>query len=662
MSQMCLLCKATTRHFTCCAVVHVGCRFLMTISVTLVLLLVLTEQRSAAAAATLRPGSSVHERLLKGNGKADLSRHTEPTYQSVLQLQNHNTEVLLDHPVHERSLNVLIITHPTSEFTTSSVVGQALADRGHKVQIATFKNKAGDAPADLGFVSLGSFDDFTQLYRSALLDVQNNLSGRATIHKYTLGFLMDAARLMATSLEDHFVSQNISSAHTRITGDSTHQQNERSSQKVDVCVFSWVLELVWEPCYKRDIPIIVQNPSVFSMPFLSSSPQLPLESLFDLEYPNRMEVDFPCNGPVHRLRSLAVWAFVWILGPMLNLEVTSALRPLLAENFVRMSQSVPGFDFPVDRSPMTQYTGPIFKSDAFSPTHLSTDVLNFLNKALDDGVPVVYVSFGTLVHLERSRVYKLLEAFVELRRQKKCRLIWAHDGLPTIIANITASYLPSALTYDIEEATAVEGLLLVNWVSGPAVIAHAATRVLFSNCGSNAVHEALTFGLPVLGMPFMTDQLAVCHRIKWSKVGLTLNHFQLQKDLIVEKITQLLTEDLYHRNASHLMYVFRRYGGVAKAADLVEVVGHLGSQVADIWRSPTASLGPMRGYNLDLALFCIISAFVAGTILGRRLLLSGVHFVSWYVALFARTVIWTRMVVHQRRLKVVDDLGISKLI
>ena len=108
------------------------------------------------------------------------------------------------------------------------------------------------------------------------------------------------------------------------------------------------------------------------------------------------------------------------------------LSPDLWRGRLAFVNSIPGFDYPQLLPPLVQYTGPVVdvkKMEAFPE-----EVESWL-EAVPEGMPVVYVSYGTMVRLTPERVAATLRTLTSTEHFTLWALPKAQQvGLPETLA------------------------------------------------------------------------------------------------------------------------------------------------------------------------------------------------------------------------------------
>ena len=86
----------------------------------------------------------------------------------------------------------------------------------------------------------------------------------------------------------------------------------------------------------------------------------------------------------------------------------------------------------------------------------------------------------------------------------------------------------------------------------------------------NSINEALSFGKPILGLPFFGDQFYNAARIIDLGVGLKLNKENFQSSEVSDKVDSLLNNQSYTDKANKMSEIIKTTGGRELAADIIE--------------------------------------------------------------------------------------------
>lgn len=258
----------------------------------------------------------------------------------------------------------------------------------------------------------------------------------------------------------------------------------------------------------------------------------------------------PGHHPLIRLRNRAA-----------NLAVDSAVRPItrtinryrsqwglpelrkLEETFsphAQISQQSEDFDFPNPSRPRQfHYVGLLGRP--------ASDTVPFPFELLD-GRPVLYASLGTVMG-SAPGVYRTLAL--------------ACEGLPVQLVITLGGAAETA-----EHADLPGNPIVVRRAPQLAILRRAA--LTFCHAGLNTVLESLSFGVPVLALPMVTDQFAVGARLGRSGAGEAITRKQFDSPVLQATLSRLLTVPSYRARAAELAISLQRSGGEKRAAEIIE--------------------------------------------------------------------------------------------
>ena len=224
--------------------------------------------------------------------------------------------------------------------------------------------------------------------------------------------------------------------------------------------------------------------------------------------------------------------------------LSDALSPL-----AQVTQLVSEFDFPRTRvPPWFHYVGPYFRRRE-SEVEFPFDRL--------DGRPMVYAALGTIL-----------------------------GGDTTVWTAITqaAATLPVQLVVAL--GTREAGQKMPELPGDPIVVPYAPQEQLLSraalfitHAGLNSAMEGLAHGVPMLAMPFVTDQMGVSSRIVFTGVGQSLGRGSRTPEAIGRAITELLRESGYRKRSLAIGAAIESSEGAGAAAEIFERAGLTGKPV-----------------------------------------------------------------------------------
>jgi pathogen-inducible salicylic acid glucosyltransferase len=141
----------------------------------------------------------------------------------------------------------------------------------------------------------------------------------------------------------------------------------------------------------------------------------------------------------------------------------------------------------------------------------SDDFLKWLNGK--EKASVVYISFGSTPgsNLSSEQMVEVAEAVLTL--SKKFSVLW-------VVKESEEGKLPKNFIEETNNKTEEKNCLIVRWCSQSDVLAHEAVGCFVSHCGWNSTMEAISFGVPIVAMPQILDQITNAYFVEhvW-KIG-----------------------------------------------------------------------------------------------------------------------------------------------
>lgn len=227
-----------------------------------------------------------------------------------------------------------------------------------------------------------------------------------------------------------------------------------------------------------------------------------------------------------------------------------------------------------------------------------------------DGGHLVYAAFGTSMRPTPRMVREMLRSMAELE-PAGIRFLWDFDAEEAEKhmrdeAEIEGHAHQPAMPANVLFAPRVDQL---------AVLASGGVDAFVSHCGLNSVHEALHFGVPIVAVPFLGDQLVTGRLVEEAEVGERLSVQRLTAADFAEVVRRLVSEERYTRAALRVGSLGRLAGGARAAADAIEGAVNHGTvhllTIAD--RHPAAG----RTWDVQAALVASVVAII------------GICLVSW---------------------------------
>lgn len=163
---------------------------------------------------------------------------------------------------------------------------------------------------------------------------------------------------------------------------------------------------------------------------------------------------------------------------------------------------------------------------------LPESIKNFLDSSTEGAI---LFSMGSIVKStdwsEQQR-----EAFVKTFGKLKLKVIWKYE-------NETLAGNPG-------------NVMIGSWIPQRDIMAHPNVKLFITHGGSLGTTEALSEGVPLLGIPLYGDQRTNINRAISNGYALALNFQNITEENLFEAIKDLLTNPKYKENASKISKIF----------------------------------------------------------------------------------------------------------
>ncbi|XP_042559881.1 UDP-glucuronosyltransferase 2B31-like [Clupea harengus] len=182
------------------------------------------------------------------------------------------------------------------------------------------------------------------------------------------------------------------------------------------------------------------------------------------------------------------------------------------------------FDFPRPTMPNVVYMSG-FQCKPARP--LPVDLEEFVQSSGEHGV--IIMSLGTLfAELPSDITEEIAAAFAQLPQ----KVIWRHKGAkPSSLGNNT---------------------LLVDWMPQNDLLGHPKTKVFVAHGGTNGVQEAISHGVPIVGLPLVLDQPDNLFKMEVRGTAKVVDVATLDRAVFVEALRAVLYEPSYRENMQRL--------------------------------------------------------------------------------------------------------------
>ncbi|CAD0205784.1 unnamed protein product [Chrysodeixis includens] len=253
--------------------------------------------------------------------------------------------------------------------------------------------------------------------------------------------------------------------------------------------------------------------------------------------------------------------------------------------------------------PTVVYMGGIHQN---LPKELPEDLKSYLDSSKNG---VIYVSFGTNVDptlLPADRTQILVQAVSQLPYDVLWK--WNGDELPGRTANIRIS----------------------KWLPQSDLLRHPKIKLFVTQGGLQSTDEAITAGVPLIGIPMLGDQWYNVEKYEAHKIGVRLDIDTLTEDQFKNTILRVIGDDSYRQNMIKLRSLIRDQPQSPLERTIWSIEHLLRHGGAKHLRSPAANISWAEYLELELVLTLLagVLAVISVVVIVINLLFK--YFVSKY--------------------------------
>lgn len=203
----------------------------------------------------------------------------------------------------------------------------------------------------------------------------------------------------------------------------------------------------------------------------------------------------------------------------------------------------------------------------------------------------VFMSFGTNVKssmLRKDRRDAILRAFGRLKQ----RVLWKYE------------------TDDILDKLP-PNVKLAKWLPQNDILGHPNIRCFVSHNGGLSTQEASYHGVPIVGVPFMVDQIGYSHKIEKIGIGRRVHYQSIQEESFYETVNDVANNPKYRENMRKVRQALRdqKETPLERAVWWIEYAARTGG--APNLRSPGLGLRWYELYMLDVLAAALLIAALA---------------------------------------------------
>ncbi|CAG4992038.1 unnamed protein product [Colias eurytheme] len=217
---------------------------------------------------------------------------------------------------------------------------------------------------------------------------------------------------------------------------------------------------------------------------------------------------------------------------------------------------------------------------------------------------VIYISFGTNVKTSLLAP-EVIEAMIKVLSRLPYDILWKWDeDLPGKPKNIkTAKWFPQA-----------------------DLLRHPKVKLFITQAGLQSTDEAITAGVPVIGMPVLGDQWYNAEKYVHHRIGLKLDLYTLTEESFENAIQTVIGDPSYKKNMLKLSAIMRD-APIKPLDNAIWWIEHVIKHGGDHLRPPAMGLSWTEYYeiNLLLSLLLIVLTFNITVFLVLRFLYRSVR-------------------------------------
>uniref|UniRef100_A0A336LHP8 CSON001305 protein n=1 Tax=Culicoides sonorensis TaxID=179676 RepID=A0A336LHP8_CULSO len=223
-----------------------------------------------------------------------------------------------------------------------------------------------------------------------------------------------------------------------------------------------------------------------------------------------------------------------------------------------------------------------------NPSPLPNDIKEWIEDGKDG---VILVSFGTnfrSADLQQGKLNILLNSFKKIKQ----RIIWKFE-------NESVANLP-------------ENVLIKKWLPQDDILAHPNTKAFVSHCGLSSYNEALFHGVPIVAVPFVSDQPWNAERAQKGGWAIVIPFLQITEKSLVEAVQEIIKNETYTKAVQKLslLYRDRPITAMENAVYWIEyVIRHKGAQHLR-YSGKNLNFIQEKSWDVLILKFCVFKLFL----------------------------------------------------
>ncbi|KAF6202599.1 hypothetical protein GE061_002997 [Apolygus lucorum] len=173
---------------------------------------------------------------------------------------------------------------------------------------------------------------------------------------------------------------------------------------------------------------------------------------------------------------------------------------------------------------------------AENPKPLPKDIQDFMDSA-EHGV--VYLSWGSMLSVKELRNLGGYDPFVKIFGSLKQKVIWKWTS------------------WSGEEPPVLPNIMFSKWLPQQSILAHNKTKLFITHSGLGGMGEAITYGVPMIGIPVFGDQFRNTKFMSSVGFGIGIDVFNMTEASLSWAINEVLTNPRYKEEAERRSLIFK---------------------------------------------------------------------------------------------------------
>ncbi|CAN8299891.1 unnamed protein product [Cochlearia groenlandica] len=216
---------------------------------------------------------------------------------------------------------------------------------------------------------------------------------------------------------------------------------------------------------------------------------------------------------------------------------TNKSRGVLVNSFYEMESTFVDFRVRNKDEPKPWCIGPLCLVDRSKPESHKPSWIHWLNRKREEGLPVLYVAFGTQAEISDEQIKEIALGLVD----SKVSYLWVTRK---DLGEVSGEPM-------LEKKMKENGMVVRDWVDQWEILSHESVKGFLSHCGWNSAQESICAGVPLLAWPMMAEQpLNAKLVVEELKVGVrfetedgTTNGF-VKREELSRKVKELMEEEI----------------------------------------------------------------------------------------------------------------------